>query len=210
MLPVLENFKIAVLPSCFHFVGSEEKVSGAKRKSVSSCLGIIYLASGISNPYLSFKSHQRENIPLAFGINSFGVNLDLHRKFTQYEHCLAGVKLSRWYFGIISSWRLLGSTQKIYITQKFPRQRVGLVLLRSCTLRRNCPAGAKFSSRRFGVISFLRQLGSMQKIYTTQKSCFRQLGICLLWAPARIVLRSENPCRFHLRDSSSLSPVPRN
>ena len=46
MSPVLENVKIAVLPSCSHFVGLELKVSRAKRKLVSSCLGIIYLAPG--------------------------------------------------------------------------------------------------------------------------------------------------------------------
>ena len=65
MLPVLENFKIVALPSCFHFVGSEEKVSRAKRKFVYSCLGIIYLAPGISNPYVNFKSCRRKIIPLA-------------------------------------------------------------------------------------------------------------------------------------------------
>ena len=65
MLPVLENFKIAVLPSCFHFVGSEGKMSCAKSKFVSSCLGILYLAPGISNPYLNFKLRWREIIPLA-------------------------------------------------------------------------------------------------------------------------------------------------
>ena len=65
MLPVLESFKIAVLLSCFHFVGSEEKVSSAKRNFVSSCLGIIYLAPVISNPYFNFKSRRRKIIPLA-------------------------------------------------------------------------------------------------------------------------------------------------
>ena len=39
--------KISVLPSCFHFFGSEEKVSRAKRKLFSLCLSIIYLAPGI-------------------------------------------------------------------------------------------------------------------------------------------------------------------
>ena len=58
-------FKIAALPPCFHFVGSEEKVSRAKRKLVFSCLGIIYLAPGISNPYLNFKSRRRRIILLA-------------------------------------------------------------------------------------------------------------------------------------------------
>ena len=36
----------------------------AKRKFVSSCLGILYLAPGIPNPYLNFKLFRRENIPL--------------------------------------------------------------------------------------------------------------------------------------------------
>ena len=65
MLPVLENFKIAALPSCFHSIGSEEKVSRAKRKLVSSCLGILYPAPGILNPYLNFKLFRRKVIPLA-------------------------------------------------------------------------------------------------------------------------------------------------
>ena len=104
MLPVLENFKIAVLSSCFHFVGLEEKVSRAKRKLVSSCLGIIYLAPGISNPAGAKVSRWH------LGINSFGANSDLRRNCTQCGHCLAGAELSRWYFGIIYSWRQLGST----------------------------------------------------------------------------------------------------
>ena len=59
MLPIIENFKIAVLLSCFHFVGSEEKASSAKRKIVSPCLGILYLAPRISKPYLNFKLRRR-------------------------------------------------------------------------------------------------------------------------------------------------------
>ena len=87
----------------FHFVGSEEKVSRAKRKLVSSCLGIIYLMPGISNPVGAklFLCH--------LGINFFGANWYLRRNCTQRGHCLAGAKLSCWYFGIISSWRQLGS-----------------------------------------------------------------------------------------------------
>ena len=65
MLPVLEIFKIAVLPSCFHFVGSGGKVSRSKSKFVSSCLGILYLAPVISNPYLNFKLRRRKIIPMA-------------------------------------------------------------------------------------------------------------------------------------------------
>ena len=94
----------------FHFVGSEEKVSRAKRKLVSSCLGIIYLAPGISNsvgPKLS-----RWHV----GINSFGANWDLRRNCTQRGHCLSGAKLSCWYFVIISSQRQLGSMEKFYNT----------------------------------------------------------------------------------------------
>ena len=103
MLPVLDIFKIAVLPSCFHFVVSEEKVSREKMKLVSSCLGIIYLAPGISNPAGAKLSRWH------LGINSFGANSDLPRNCTQRGYCLAGAKLSRWYFGIISSRRQLGS-----------------------------------------------------------------------------------------------------
>ena len=58
-------FKILALPSYFHFVSSEEKVSRAKRKFVSSYLGILYLALGISNPYLNFKLRRHKIIPLA-------------------------------------------------------------------------------------------------------------------------------------------------
>ena len=57
-------FKIVALLSYFHFVGSEEKVSCAKRKFVLLCLGILYLAPGISNPYLNFKFCRRKIIPL--------------------------------------------------------------------------------------------------------------------------------------------------
>ena len=35
---------------------------------------------------------------------------DLRRNFTQHGHCLAGAKLSCWYFRIISSWRQHSST----------------------------------------------------------------------------------------------------
>ena len=58
-------FKIVALPSYFHFVGSEAKVSHAKRKFVFPYLGILYLAPGIPNPYLNFKLCRREIIPLA-------------------------------------------------------------------------------------------------------------------------------------------------
>ena len=57
-------FRISVLLSSFHFVGSEEKVSGTKRNFVSSCLGIIYLALVISNPYSNFKNRRHKIIPL--------------------------------------------------------------------------------------------------------------------------------------------------
>ena len=57
--------KISAITSCFHFVGSEETVSRAKREFVSSCLCILYLAPGISNPYLNFKSLFEFQIPLA-------------------------------------------------------------------------------------------------------------------------------------------------
>ena len=99
-----EVFKFAVLLSCFHFVGSEEKVSRAKRKLVSSCIGIIYLVPGISN--LVGAKISRWHL----GINSFGANWDLLRNCTQRENYLTGAKLSRWYFGIISFRRQLGST----------------------------------------------------------------------------------------------------
>ena len=88
----LEGLKISVFVLSFHFIGLEEIVSRAKRKPVSSCLGITYLALGISNP--------------------------------------VGAKLSRWCLGINSfdaNWDIR----------------------RSCMLRRNCPAGGKFSGRRF-------------------------------------------------------------
>ena len=38
-----EVFIISVLPSCFNFDSSKEKVSRAKRKVASLCLGILYL-----------------------------------------------------------------------------------------------------------------------------------------------------------------------
>ena len=95
---------IAALPSCFNFVGSEEKVSREKMKLVSSCLGIIYLAPGISNPDGTKLSRWH------LGINSFGANSDIRRNCKQRGHCLAGTKLSRWCFGIISSWYQLSST----------------------------------------------------------------------------------------------------
>ena len=43
-----KGFKNISTCPVFHFVSSEEKVSRAKRKLVSSCLGITYLAPGIS------------------------------------------------------------------------------------------------------------------------------------------------------------------
>ena len=98
------RFKILVLSSCFHFVGLEETVSSAKRKLVSSCLGIIYLAPGISNPVGPKLSRWH------LGINSFGANLGLRRNCTQRGYCLAGAKLSHWYFRNISSRHQLGST----------------------------------------------------------------------------------------------------
>ena len=98
-----EGFKIAVLLSCFHFVGSEEKVSRAKRKLISSCLGIIYLAPGISNPIGTKLSCWH------LGINSFGANSDLRRNGTQRGHCLIGAKLSCLDFGNNSSSCQLGS-----------------------------------------------------------------------------------------------------
>ena len=61
----LLNSKIVELPSYFHFVDSEEKVSRAMRKFVSSYLGILYLAPVISNPYLNFKLRGNKNTPLA-------------------------------------------------------------------------------------------------------------------------------------------------
>ena len=56
---------VVALPSYFHFVGSEEKVSRAKRIFISSYLGILYLAPVISNPYLNFKLRRRKIIMLA-------------------------------------------------------------------------------------------------------------------------------------------------
>ena len=52
MLPVRVFSFLKYRYSClvFHFFGLEEKVSRVKRKLISSCLGIIYLALGISNP----------------------------------------------------------------------------------------------------------------------------------------------------------------
>ena len=70
-------------------------MSREKRKIVSSCLGIIYLAPGISNPVGAKLSRWH------LGINYFGANWDLRRNCTQRGHCLAGAKLSRWYFGLI-------------------------------------------------------------------------------------------------------------
>ena len=59
MLPVLENFKIVSFLSCFHFVGSKEKLSRTNRKFVSACLDILYLAPEIPNPYLNYKLGRR-------------------------------------------------------------------------------------------------------------------------------------------------------
>ena len=56
---------MVALPSYFHSVGLEEKVSRAKSKFVSSYLGMLYLAPRISNPYLNLKLRRREIILLA-------------------------------------------------------------------------------------------------------------------------------------------------
>ena len=63
-----EGFKNIGTCPFFRFVGSEEKMSRAKKKLVSSCLGITYLAPGISNPVGAKLSRWR------LGINSFGAN----------------------------------------------------------------------------------------------------------------------------------------
>ena len=58
-----EVFKIVPLPSFFHFVGSEEKMSRAKKKFVPSCIVIIYLAPGIFKPLFEFQTLQMQNYP---------------------------------------------------------------------------------------------------------------------------------------------------
>ena len=55
---------MVALPSYFDSFGSEDKVSHAKRKLVSLYIGVLYLAPGISNPYLNFKIRRSEIIPL--------------------------------------------------------------------------------------------------------------------------------------------------
>ena len=119
-----EDLNNSVLVLSFHFVSSEEKLSRAKRKLVSSCLGITYLALGNSNPVGAKLSRW------CFGINYFGANWDLCRSCTQRGHCLAGAKLCCWYFGIISSRRQLSSTYKFFTTYKFIRRRVSSDLRR--------------------------------------------------------------------------------
>ena len=86
----------------------DRKVSRVKGKLISSCLGITHLALRSLNPVGAKLSRWR------LGINSFGANWDLRISSTQRGHCRDGAKLSRLYFGIISSRRQLSTTYKFY------------------------------------------------------------------------------------------------
>ena len=117
-------FKIAALPSHFHFVGSGERVSCAKRKLVSSYLGKLYLAPKILNPYLNFNkcpAETSELFPLApnriyvqiihyVQIFPLAQNLDLHGSCTLRKNCPAVAKFFHWHFRVFSFWRQLVST----------------------------------------------------------------------------------------------------
>ena len=153
----------------FHFVGLTEKVSRVKGKTRFIMSSYTYLALGFSNPVGAKFSRW------CLGINSFGANGDLCRSYTQWDHCHAGTKLFRSYFGIISFRRQISSMYEFYTTYKFLHWRVSLDLRgrsyatqilpsgaklfpcwvvgsdlrRSCTLRRNCTAGAEISGRHF-------------------------------------------------------------
>ena len=94
----------------FHFVGSTEKVSRVKGKTRFILSSYTYLALGFSNPVGAKLSRWR------LGINSFGANGNLRRRYTQCDHCHAGVKLFRSYFVIISSRRQISSTYGFYTT----------------------------------------------------------------------------------------------
>ena len=122
----LESRMLPIEQGCYMFVYSLYKNIGTRpvfplrrlrRKSEPceeetffSCLGITYLTIGISNPIGAKLFCWR------LGINSFSANWNVRRSFTQRGHCITGAKLSRWYLGIISSWRQLSSTYKIYTT----------------------------------------------------------------------------------------------
>ena len=108
----------------FHFVGSTEKVSHVKGKTLFLMSLYTYLALGISNPVGAKLSRWR------LGINYFGANWDLRRSYTQCGHCYAGAKLSRSYFGNISSWSQLSSMYGFYTTYNFLCWRVSSDLCR--------------------------------------------------------------------------------
>ena len=92
----------------FHLIGLTEKVSRVKEKTRFLMSSYTYLALGISNPVGAKLSRWR------LGINSFGASGDLHRSYTKCDHCHAGAKLFRSYFGIISSRRQISSTYGFY------------------------------------------------------------------------------------------------
>ena len=69
-----------------------------------------YLALGFSNLVVAKLSQWR------LGINSFGTSGNLRRSYMQCDHCHAGAKLLRSYFGIISFRRQISYTYGFYTT----------------------------------------------------------------------------------------------
>ena len=94
----------------FNFARLTEKVSRVKEELVSFMSLYTYLALGFSIPVGAKLSHWR------LGINSFGAPGNLHRSYTQCDHCHAGAKLFCSYFRIISFRRQISSTYRFYTT----------------------------------------------------------------------------------------------
>ena len=63
MLPVLENFKIAVLPFCFHFVGSEEKSEPCKEETRFLVSWYILPRARNFKPLFEFQIPPAQNYP---------------------------------------------------------------------------------------------------------------------------------------------------
>ena len=115
---------IPVLVLSFLLRRLDRKSEACEEKICLLMSSYTYLALRISNPVDTKLSCW------CLGINSFGTNWDLPITCTQHGHCRAGAKLSRLYFGIISSRRQISSTYKFYTTLKFLHWRVILDLRR--------------------------------------------------------------------------------
>ena len=182
------NFKIVALPSYFHFVELDEKVSRTKRKFVSSYIGILYFAPKTLNLYLNRIYveivHYLEFFSLAQKFPAgtseffpFGLNSDLHKIYTLCR------KIPACTLEFFSFWRQLGSL----LGMKIPGDSVLGIPLFFCW--------------RLIINSFWRQLGSLLELsclHLRMNSVWRQLGL-----PLGIC----NSWRFLLGDSSLFSPV---